>query len=165
MARTTISLPDDLVERIRVLKDRINVSELCRTALTHRVELYEKALAAGDETRRLSIIARLREERRPSIERSREWGHRAGLAWSEHASYKAIKDYGALDPYQRWSNNPPLPEDPPGAPGYINEAWQDAQQQAQAQGLTLDAYHWNLGFLEAATDFWNEIKAAVELEA
>ena len=90
MARTTITLPDELIKRLEPIRDRINVSEICRSALESRISAYEKTLneLADEEPNFAKMVARIKSEVKDSSASAYERGRTRGLKWAlEKANY------------------------------------------------------------------------------
>ena len=68
MARTTISIPDRLAERLEPLKDHINVSEICQRALEARIETYERIAALSEEDVMEKLVQRLKIQKQESTQ-------------------------------------------------------------------------------------------------
>ena len=49
--RIGVNIPNDLMRRLEPLKPELNVSEVCREAITKRVEKYERAIVSLDDAR------------------------------------------------------------------------------------------------------------------
>ena len=68
MPKITVSVSNELMAKLDPLKDRINISQVCREALERRIASFENT--AGHETLDLEgLVQRLRDER--SIEESK----------------------------------------------------------------------------------------------
>jgi hypothetical protein len=95
MPRITISIPNDLKERItdpRVRKS-INLSRICQAALSREVNRLLDLPASL--ARMESLLARLREEREESVDRWFREGMSAGRDWVEHeAPYARLRELG-----------------------------------------------------------------------
>ena len=92
MRRISISLPEELVTRLEPVKDKINVSQVCREALERRIAIHTGAsIVNGDGLDLDSLIDRLREERDLIEGTGETMGKRNAGAWLSTASYVEIK--------------------------------------------------------------------------
>jgi hypothetical protein len=89
MARLTVSIPQDLHDRLDRWRDNINISRICQEALERELlrleELPQDAMALGDMVRRLS------EEK---ADGDRHWfsqGVADGMTWARGAAYVDLK--------------------------------------------------------------------------
>jgi hypothetical protein len=80
--KLSVYIPDDLADRLRVVKDELNVSEVCQAALIDAVAAAESA-RIGD--RRQLIVQRLRRARTPG-QRLEDQGVAAGRRWAADAA-------------------------------------------------------------------------------
>ncbi len=60
MAKISIHIPDEVLDRVREYKDRINISRICSTALLKEVKVISDVPPMVEQTRKL--ISRLRGE-------------------------------------------------------------------------------------------------------
>lgn len=92
MARISISIPDELAERLEPVKDHLNVSQVCRDALEQRVITFEAAAdSPEDEGGTQSLAGRFREEHRLDEEKMASMGRRNAASWLRAATYKELK--------------------------------------------------------------------------
>ncbi|HUT99911.1 MAG TPA: hypothetical protein VM425_00575 [Myxococcota bacterium] len=95
MPRITISIPNDLKERItdpRVRKS-INLSRVCQAALSREVNRLLDLPASL--ARMEALLTRLREEKEESVDRWFREGISAGRDWVEHeAPYARLRELG-----------------------------------------------------------------------
>ncbi|MCH7606136.1 MAG: hypothetical protein IH962_03175 [Chloroflexi bacterium] len=88
MARISISIPDRLMARLEPVKERINISQLCREALERRITTFERAaVQSGRELDTDSLVERLREERAVDGGKFEELGRSNAAGWMSTASY------------------------------------------------------------------------------
>lgn len=91
MARISISLPDSLMKKLEPIKDRINVSQLCREALEQRVAAFERAGNHNGQNLDLgTLVHRLREERDLFGGKFEQLGKNNAAGWLITASYLEI---------------------------------------------------------------------------
>src|SRR3989440_9119028 len=77
MARLNITLPDALYARLERLRDRINLSKVCATALEKEVTMLEEQPAFTDPR-----IARLVQRLQSTRERWHQRGYEDGIQWA-----------------------------------------------------------------------------------
>ena len=94
MPRISISLPNELVVRLEPVKDKINVSQVCREALDRRIAMIAGASEQDglDGLDLESLVSRFREERRLVEGQWEELGRKNGGAWLSGASYLELKN-------------------------------------------------------------------------
>ena len=92
MSRISISVSEELMARLEPVKERINVSHVCREALERRIGSLERASEQGSEELDLEgLIDRLREERTVAEGRFEQLGRRNAATWLATASYAELK--------------------------------------------------------------------------
>ncbi len=156
MARTSISIPDDLRAKLGNYKNRINISAVCTKALRRAVEnerlLEEHALGLQE------AIARLRAQR---LESDASWnaGYRKGVAWVlGEGDYAEIMWF--IDAVVR------RVDDGVRAFDIVKVERPALQKQAMPTLEAMVAEHdpvdfW-AGFVQAVCDLWEQIGDAVE---
>ncbi len=93
MPRVSISLPEDLMKRLEPVKEKLNISQVCREALERRVAMFERSASKeGQETGRQEVVMRLRDERASLETRWEDLGRRNAAVWLGTASYEELKD-------------------------------------------------------------------------
>ena len=92
MPRISVSLPEELVARLAPVKARINVSQVCREALEHRLDSFERAAAQGADLDLEVLVDRLRSERELIEGKFEDLARRNGATWLSTASYLELKD-------------------------------------------------------------------------
>ncbi len=157
MARTSISIPDDLKTAITPYKDRINFSAICSAALWKAVEaerLREEYSHGLSEA-----VSRLRSQRLASDEASAKRGYHDGATWIlRDGDYADIK----------WFTNELAPRVEEGgrACDVVSEERSDLEaQQTQlmdALAEERDPHEYWAGFLQAVLDIWAQIEDAVD---
>jgi predicted CopG family antitoxin len=83
--RITITLPNDLYERLQTVKDKLNVSGLCQTTIERAVTIEEiklKDIAVMDK-----VVERLRLEKQEANQEWKETGLSHGLEDAQELSY------------------------------------------------------------------------------
>ena len=90
--RLGINIPNDLHRRLVPLKQYVNVSQICREAIEHRIRPYEKALASGSHEDVAKAVERVWEEERILREVVEvDWGmlgYEDAKSWIERAQLK-----------------------------------------------------------------------------
>ena len=93
MARISISLPDELMARLEPVKERLNISQLCREALERRIAAFERATNhQTDELNLDALVHRLREERDLVEGKFENLARNSAAAWLETSSYFELKN-------------------------------------------------------------------------
>ena len=122
-ARTTITLPDTLAERLAKVKHRVNISGVCAQALETTVTDIENELDRLETLRQEvgdmdTLIDRLKEEKEGFMQKRVEQGAQYAKGWVSRSSYEDIKHWvsigGDILPnlyVGEWNGAPPLPED------------------------------------------------------
>jgi hypothetical protein len=131
MARLNITVPDVLYARLEQLRDRINLSKVCATALEKEVMMLEGQPNITDPR-----IARLLQRLQSTRERWHQRGYEDGINWAVElatrdelqsvATYLAGQDGQHLAKFFRTRDElaiathsaPPLPPMPPEPPGF-----------------------------------------------
>ena len=98
MGRISISLPDSLMKKLEPIKDRINVSQLCREALEQRATAYERAASQnGQDLDLAALVLRLRGERDQYGGKFEQLGKNNAATWLNTASYLEIHNIVSPD--------------------------------------------------------------------
>ena len=118
LARLNLTIPDSLYQRLERLRDRVNVSKVCATALEKELAMLEGTLTTLDPK-----LQRLVTRLQPVQSRRERWDERGredGETWAiEHASLDELRRaHDEWDNYGEWeedwdqideSNLPSLP--------------------------------------------------------
>ena len=100
MGRISISLPDSLIAKLEPIKDGINVSQLCREALEHRVAAYERASSRDGQDLDLdALVQRLRAERDLFGGKFEQLGQKNAATWLATAPYLEIRYIAQDNPH------------------------------------------------------------------
>ena len=95
MGRISVSLPDELLARLEPVKEKINVSQVCREALERRIDGFERAaILQSEELDIPELTERLREERALVEGKFEAQGRRNAATWVVGASYLELKKVG-----------------------------------------------------------------------
>ena len=173
MARTSISLPDDLVERLEPLKGQINVSNVCQMALEGRIRVHEQILAAlSNEDVMKGLVERLRIQKSDAIDQSRAWKE-DGKDWMiRHATYQEGELWGTVTFIDRPARNQfeydtPDGWDEGGQPiielfmpddAAAASLFAERQKYAGSNHLPLERGAYSTGFRDSVREIWNQIK-------
>ncbi len=90
--RTTISIPDELHERMEKWKGKLNFSRISQNAISDAIrkrENFKKRLKEDENMEQ--IIERLQKEKKESEEDVFEAGKLEGLDWAKYAHYDEIQ--------------------------------------------------------------------------
>ena len=164
MARTTISLPDELVSRMEPLRDRMNVSEICGRALETRVSAYEAITAALSEEQVMEkLIDRLRLEQQETGAWSREQGIIHGKEFA--LNYCTVTEFEAWssDDFlgsRTWDEVAFLFKRLGGRPESAFE-WVLHMHEQQQDDVTFVARSYLEGFKSAVREVWDSVKDKV----
>ena len=92
MSRISISLPDELIARLEPLKERINISQVCREALERRSDMLQRAAEHEENDLDLeNLTGRLHEERALVDGKWEYLSRRNAAAWLSTTSYEELK--------------------------------------------------------------------------
>jgi hypothetical protein len=141
MARLTVSVPQDLHERLDRWRENINISRICQEALERELrrleELPQDAIVLGDMVRRLSA---------EKADGDRQWfsqGVSDGMTWARGAAYVDLKSVAmsSVD----------------GSPGAKAAVRKGATVHRSQPGFDTDAYE--SGWRFAAAEIWRRVEA------
>ena len=91
MARISISIPDKLMAKLEPMKEGINISQLCREALEHRVAAFDRA--SGYEDLDLDgLVKRLSDERFSETSKFEDLGKDNAGRWLNSVSFLELKN-------------------------------------------------------------------------
>ncbi len=118
--RVNISIPDALHERVERVRDRVNVSRVCTTALEREVDMLEARPSVAEQK-----IAQLVERLKGSSQRWYDRGHEDGMQWgtekARRADLQAASDvfrlYDGRQLAQPYLEEKMTEDMPPGLPG------------------------------------------------
>ena len=117
--RIGVNIPDDLVMRLEPLKPGLNLSQICRDAITSHVEKYEQAITQLETGPHQDALGKVHEEdarRRAVIDVDWEAkGYENAILWVQSAQ---LKDWTVFhkfrtilkrDNLHEWEIEPPIP--------------------------------------------------------
>lgn len=135
--RITITIPDGLHQRLQVVKDKLNVSGLCRQAIEQAVAIEE--IKMKDIPVKQKVVERLRLEKEVANREWKETGFTDGMKDAEELSYE---DFRALEATSE------VPKE--------TRDWVIEEHFRYYDNPDEDLYF--KGWIEGALHFWNEIK-------
>jgi post-segregation antitoxin (ccd killing protein) len=92
--RITITLPDNLHERLQTFKEKLNVSGICQEAIDSAIQI-EEIKVKTDIPAIEKAIARLRKEKQETCEKWKQIGFKDGVTDAvEELDYQTIKYIG-----------------------------------------------------------------------
>ncbi|MBW2967499.1 hypothetical protein KY362_03360 [Candidatus Woesearchaeota archaeon] len=94
MAKISIHIPDEVLEKVRQHKDSLNISKVCSAALLREVEIIADVPALVDETRKL--LTRLRDNLHARQKESFDLGVSLAQAYLSKASHDQLQYWGSL---------------------------------------------------------------------
>ena len=101
MARISVYIPGEIMEKLERVKHRINISEVCREALDRRMAAIGER---GEGLDMENLIPRLREERAQVDGKWEELGRRNAAVWLDGASYLEVKAVATDEPSSNMEN-------------------------------------------------------------
>jgi hypothetical protein len=151
--RITIAIPEEMKKRLQTFKDDLNVSALCQKAIDEALTLRE--IRMKDISTKQKVIERLRLERQKSEEEWFECGKTDGLKDAEDLSYNEFEQLWGLyqnkSEIERYAEWVELHQFPEGLQELLQERI-EGYSPKPIESIYL------AGWIDGATDFWNEIK-------
>lgn len=151
--RINITIPDNLFERLEIVKEKMNVSAICQTAIESAVKTEEIKMSAM--SKRESAIARLKIEAQNETDEWFQKGKRQGLEIAPDLSYTEFRQ--ALEWHEA---------------KYSTDGWQislldlmshncfdsiiDAAKNEECPDDMMESYA--LGGLDGIVEFWDSIQ-------
>ena len=150
--RLNITVPDELSERLEPLRERMNISRICATAIEREVKALE---AVPQEVQDLAtLIARLRNEKVESEQQDRKQGFEQGVIYAQQSNYAELMIYADVAAEAKaWRHGDYDFDLPDGVLDDMREAMQDS--------LVIDALTYKQGWLEGMMAVWKKIKKAL----
>lgn len=136
--RITVTIPDDLHQRLQIVKDALNVSRLCQEAIDNAVRIEE--LKRQESPSMNTLIERLKIEKQQHVAEWKEAGVEDGKKDALELSYEEFK---GLE-----QNNSIDDEDLLG--------WIDDRHLQYTENPDREAYL--DGWLQGVLSVWNEVK-------
>ena len=93
MPRISVSLPEEFMDRLEPVKEKINVSQVCREALERRIVAFQRAAEHGedDDLDLDGLVDRLRKDRELVEGKFEQLGRESASTWLRTASYLELK--------------------------------------------------------------------------
>lgn len=158
-AKFTASVPDALMERMEKWKGSFNWSRLFQDAVTEAItkkEEFQKRME-GEKGDMQAIIERLKKEKEQAEKEWYEQGKTDGLEWAKAASYDellyAVAEFPIRDSridvdYDFLTGDDVLGD-------WFKESLDIYMEEQKRKPMFAD---YDLGWREAVSDFWNEVK-------
>lgn len=160
--KVTISVPDELHERMEKVRDSVNFSKVCQMALADKVSQVEhvEKILKGDADKMEQAIERLRREKQELESYWTKQGEKDGLFWAKDASYGELKHVVRFKEESEYQHDPALID----RSDEIFVDWLEAYIETQAEDLNdEDVWEsWNLGFQDGVQAFWDKVKKELE---
>ena len=158
MAKITISVPDELYEKMQEWKSSLNFSKVFQNAMCGMIRKKESLMSKfRKEVDFSSIVDRLKKEKVEFEFNIREWGRKDGLEWCKTAHYRELQYALALTSYKNPDQDEELGD-------YFSHMFEKHRKQIKATGKkTQDALNdfsekYLKGWKEGVELFWSEVK-------
>ena len=159
MARKiTISVPDELYEKMKSWKSLLNFSRIFQLAVSGIIQKKEALTSKiRNEADLASIVARLRKEKIDHEFNVTEWGRKDGLEWCKTAHYSEIQYALCWTPHQNPARDEHLGE-------YFFHKFEEYKKRLTATGQTAQDWlnvfseRYVRGWKESVESFWEEVK-------
>lgn len=135
--RITVTIPDQLHERLQQVKDKLNISGLCQQAIEKAVEIEE--IKFKDVPNMEKLLERLRMEKQQSEDNWKKEGIKDGRADAMDLSY---------DEFRALEGNEDIPDN--------IEIWVRDRNMEYLENLDEEAYL--EGWKEGALSVWEQVK-------
>ncbi|MBN1472443.1 MAG: hypothetical protein JW925_11735 [Syntrophaceae bacterium] len=158
MAKITISVPDELYEKMKEWKSSLNFSKVFQNAVSGMIQKKEALTSKlKKEVDFSSIVARLKKEKVDYEFNIAECGKKDGLEWCKTAHYQELQyALGIVS-----SKNPDLDEE---LGDYFSHMFKKYKKQVMASGkkaqdaLSDFSEKYRKGWKEGVELFWSEVK-------
>jgi hypothetical protein len=155
MARVSISVPDEMKERMDALADRVNWSEAARSAFEREIT----AATMPDDPDIDEVVERLRKSKADSWQANLKKARDEGREWAKkHASYNQLKEVARLKftgrSYWKQFDEATFEEDSGDWGGYFYERY-EAPPGAEPVPMPPDEYV--EAFVEGVKDVWLQV--------
>ena len=158
--KVTISVPDELHERMQKWKGSMNFSRIFQDSISTIIQKKEDFLKRITEDPKMNeIIERLRQEKEKSQNDWFEIGEKEGLEWVKHASYDEIQIALSDETREAISNDESIIDmlieyDAIDADWY-NDFIESKYRLSRDSPFTL---YFERGFMSGVQKFWDEVK-------
>ncbi len=162
----TLSVPEEFAKKIDTWRDRINLSELFREAVSKMIDKKEsfQQRMEGDETLD-AIVDRLRAEKMAMEQDFSDIGSEDGIAWAKAANYQTLLHAVRLAEDKSSILFPPMDVSDVFQDELLGNYFQERidedalmAPQSYAGALEGPALSWLMGWRESVLEFWNLIK-------
>ena len=157
MARISISLPDDLMARLDPIKDRVNISQLCRESLERRVSAFERAAKChGAELDVDALVTRLQEEVAQEEGRFERLGQENAASWLTTAAYREFRSVAEarnISDMQKYR-----------LPGAAFKTMKGDMEEATSTCDGVPAKEYKTAWLDFVRTVWTEVAVQLEKE-
>lgn len=158
MAKITISVPDELYEKMQEWKSSLNFSKIFQNAISGMIQKKEALTSKiRKEVDLASVVDRLKKEKVDYELNVMEWGKKDGLEWCKTAHYRELQYALVWTSYE----NPHLDEE---LGDYFSYMLEKYKKRLMATGKKAQ-HHLNdfsekylKGWKEGVELFWNEVK-------
>ncbi|MBD2690424.1 hypothetical protein [Anabaena catenula] len=149
--RITITLPDNLHERLQTFKENLNVSGICQQAIDSAIQI-EEIKVKTDIPAIEKAIARLRKEKQETCEKWKQIGFKDGVTdAAEELDYQTIKYIGeGGDIHKRL---PGVNDEPPVIMWLQHFNWERYEEE-----YNFNSEIYTQSWIEGVIHVWNEIK-------
>jgi flagellar biosynthesis/type III secretory pathway protein FliH len=155
--KITISVPDDLHEKMMQNRNRFNFSQVFQEAISKKITSIEQFLKTRTEGINMgAIIERLKSEKNESGDNWFEEGKKDGFDWGTEAHYEEITNVLDIEYDQNnWPINESIKE-------HLDHLKHDTDGEYEVlfddYSLSLLGYKYLDGFEEGIKEFWDQIK-------
>jgi len=159
-----LSVPDELARKIEKRREYLgSLSAIFQEAIGDKIRKREEfELRLQGDPDMIQIIERLKREKAVLQGNYREKGREEGLRWAKAASYRELEYARRFDPTDKdglYDPTIPLHDEVLGH-YFIDSLEVDGltNPESDEDELNVFAKQWLKGWLEAVTEFWNEIE-------
>lgn len=158
MAKITISVPDELYEKMQEWKSSLNFSKVFQNAMCGMIRKKESLMSKfRKEVDFSSIVDRLKKEKVEFEFNIKDWGRKDGLEWCKTAHYHELQYALAWTP-------PPNPDQDDELGDYFSDRFEKYKKRITATGqkaqdwLNIFSDKYLKGWKEGVELFWGEVK-------
>jgi post-segregation antitoxin (ccd killing protein) len=156
--KITISVPDDLYEKMKAWKNSLNFSRVFQNAILSMIQKKEVLSSKiRNEIDWSSVVARLKKEKIDYEFNIMEWGRKDGLEWCKTAHYTELQYALVWSPCQN-----PVQDEQLG--DYFSEMFEKYRRRIAATGQKAQDWisdfsdRYLKGWKEGVELFWEEVK-------
>ena len=158
MAKITLSVPDELYEKMKEWKSSLNFSRVFQNAVSGMIQRKEElTYRIRKEMDFSAIVDRLKKEKMDLEFNFMEWGKNDGLEWCKTAHYQELQYALALASYEDAVHDEKLG-------GYFSDMFEKYKTQLATTGKKAQdavngfAEKYLRGWKEGVELFWHEVK-------